>query len=91
MANDDFEQVLRAVGRRVAELRSAAGLTQEVLAEELGVSVTYLQRIEAGTENLTVRSLVRLAGHLSTSVANLFAPPTDTTRRPGRPRRPAPG
>ncbi len=58
MSRLDPDLVLRSVGRRVAELRSG---TQEELAERLGVSIKYLQRIEAGRPNLTIRSLVRIA------------------------------
>jgi transcriptional regulator with XRE-family HTH domain len=38
----------------VAERRRAYGLTQEQLAEKLDVSLKYLQRVEAGEENLTL-------------------------------------
>ena len=89
MVDDDAEQILIRLGRRVAELRAASGRTQEALAEELDVSAAYLQRVEAGAENLTVRSLVRLARHLAVDVQALFDPPASTGRRPGRPRRPA--
>ena len=87
MVDDDAEQILIRLGRRVAELRAASGRTQEALAEELDVSAAYLQRVEAGTENLTVRSLVRLAVHLGVALEALFEAPAETTRRTGRPRR----
>lgn len=77
--------VLRDLGRRIAELRAARGLTQEQLAERLDVTFQYLQRIEAGRENLTVRSLVRLATALEVLVADLFAPPESREVRVGRP------
>jgi transcriptional regulator with XRE-family HTH domain len=54
------ERVRRDIGRRVAELRVARELTQERLAEKAAVSVKYLQRVEAGRENLTIESMVRL-------------------------------
>jgi transcriptional regulator with XRE-family HTH domain len=53
----DIDDTVRNVGRRVAELRAKAGLTQEQQAERLGFTLKYLQRIEGGGENLTVRSL----------------------------------
>lgn len=81
--------VLRDVGRRIAELRAAQGWTQEQMAEALDVNLPYLQRIEGGRENLTVRSLARLAHVLGVRVGALFEAPTDrTVRGPGRPRRP---
>lgn len=79
--------VLRGIGRRIAELRAAQGWTQEKMAEALDVNLPYLQRIEGGRENLTVRSLARLAHVLGVKVAALFEAPADlTVRGPGRPR-----
>ena len=85
MRNADPDRVVRDVGRRVAELRAQEGLTQAELAEAAGVSVKYLQRIEAGGCNLTIRSLVRLASVLGTSAADLFSQPASRERRRGRP------
>lgn len=80
------DRVIADVGRRVAELRGRAGLTQEVLAARLGVSVQYVRRIEAGT-NLTLRSLAIVARALGEDTSALLAVPADRTRpRPGRPR-----
>jgi DNA-binding XRE family transcriptional regulator len=83
----DGKRVLYAVGRRVAELRTGLHLTQDQLASSAGVSVKYVQRIEAGTENLTVLSLVRLANLLKVEVGALFDPPTTGPSPRGRPRR----
>jgi transcriptional regulator with XRE-family HTH domain len=48
--------LLRAVGRRIGELRRLRGLTQEALAARLGIGAKNLQRVEAG-QNLTLRTL----------------------------------
>ena len=48
------------VGRNVCKARMAANLTQEKLAERAGIDVRSLQRIEAGTWNMTVDYLDRL-------------------------------
>ena len=39
---------LRKLGRNLARLRTAAGLTQEHLAEKAGISTRYVQDLEAG-------------------------------------------
>ena len=75
------------VGRRVAELRAALGLTQAELAERLGIGAKHEQRIELAEFGLTVRSLARIAIALGVPIAALFDPPTTPKRRPGRPRR----
>lgn len=83
----DPERVLRDIGRRVAEIRRRHEMTQERFAEEiLTVSLKYLQAIEAGRENLTVASLVKLANLVRVPIAELFAPPETRVVRKGRPR-----
>jgi transcriptional regulator with XRE-family HTH domain len=68
----------RLVGRRISQVRRERGWTQEDLAERLGVSVRYLQAVEAGQENLTLDSLTQLAARLDLSLGELvdqaFAP-----------------
>jgi transcriptional regulator with XRE-family HTH domain len=82
----DPNRVQKAVGRRIAELRRGRGLTQEQLADAVDTSLKYLQRIEAGSENLTIQSLVKLANALRAPLAALFEKPASVRRRrPGRP------
>ena len=48
------------VGRNIHQLRTEAKLTQEKLAEKAGIDTRSLQRIEAGSWNMTVDYLERL-------------------------------
>ena len=82
----DPERLLRDAGRRLAELREARGLTQQALAEELGVSMRYVQSVEAGKENLTLRTLADYASVLRVTIPEVFQPPASRKRRVGRPR-----
>jgi len=83
--------LLLDLGRRVAELRRARGLTQEKFAERADVSVGYVREIETGRENLGLLSLAKIAGHLNVTVPDLLVPPVSRTVRRGRPPRvPAP-
>ena len=84
----------RAFGQRVRELRLAAGMTQEDLAERCGLFRTYLSRIETGLANPTLTMIHALAGSLGVSVTDLFALPVDAkaparapVRTPARPSR----
>jgi ribosome-binding protein aMBF1 (putative translation factor) len=81
------EKLILNVGRRVAEIRQQAGLSQEGLAEKLGLSVQYVSRVELGT-NLTLTTLVKLANSLHVRAADLLLPagPEMKVRR-GRPRK----
>lgn len=81
----DAERATADVGRRIAELRRQRGLTQERFAERLGIAANALQRIELGMQNLTIRSLVRLANGLGVPLASLFETPVSRAVRPGRP------
>lgn len=88
MRQQDPKRVLKDIGRRVAEIRGAHGMTQERFAEEvLGVSLKYLQAVEAGRENLSVTSLVKLANLVRVRVTELFLPPASREVRLGRPPR----
>lgn len=75
------------VGRRVAELREERNLTQEDLAEQLGLYRSQIQEIEQGRSNLTLRSLAKLADHFGIPVADLFVPPKTARAKRGRPRK----
>ncbi len=83
------EALLRDVGARIAEVRRARGLTQAELAERMGSNEKHLQRIEAGQENLTLRSVASIAEALESDAASLFQPPLSLQRRRGRPPRAA--
>lgn len=48
-------------GKRVSELRKAAGLTQEQLAEKAGISYDTVTSIEHGQQFATLSNLHRLA------------------------------
>lgn len=54
-----------ALGEHVREVRHARGLTQEGLAEQLGVTPRYLAGIERGERNLTLDSVDALAQQLA--------------------------
>lgn len=81
------DKLMRAVGRRVAELRERRGVTQQQLADDLDVSLRYLQTVEAGEQNLTLRSIANLSAVLRAPIAALFEPPARIQGRPGRPKR----
>lgn len=59
-------------GRRVRQLRLAAGMTQEDLAHRCGLFRTYMSRIETGRANPTLTMIDALAGSLNVPVGQLF-------------------
>jgi len=64
-------------------------MTQEDLVERCGVSARYVQQVEAGEQNLTLRSLVAFANALEATMTALFQPPVgDVPPPPVRIKRP---
>lgn len=59
--NDDNKELARFVGKVIASRRTQAGLTQEEVAETLGVGNEAVSRMERGTVMPTVGRLVALA------------------------------
>ncbi len=86
--NNDTLRILHRVGLRIVELRTGRGLTQEELAEKVGVSPRQIQRVEAGLTDLNVSALATLGTGLRCNISDLFdAPSRATHRRTGRPRK----
>ena len=64
----------RLVGRNVARIRRAQGLTQEQVEERSGFSQQYLSGLERGRRNPTIVSLYLLAQALGVSHVDLVRP-----------------
>jgi transcriptional regulator with XRE-family HTH domain len=86
----DPDRLVQDVGRRLAELREARGLTQQEVADELGVSMRHVQAVEAGTKNLTLRSIAVFANAVRARLPEVFEPPIASRRGPGRPKKTRP-
>lgn len=66
------ENLKTLLGAKVRELRLSRRLSQEGLAEELGMSARYLAGIERGERNLTLDSVDALAEQLGVEALTLF-------------------
>ncbi|RMD95652.1 MAG: helix-turn-helix domain-containing protein, partial [Alphaproteobacteria bacterium] len=62
--DDPARELLERVGSRLRAARRAAGLTQRALSERSGVSPRYLVHLEAGTGNVSLGVLSRVAAAL---------------------------
>lgn len=60
------------VGKRIKNLRSNLGLSQEKLALKAGIDRTYLAGIESGKRNVTVVSLEKITKALEVSWKDFF-------------------
>jgi len=66
------DETLKTLGRRIAELRREKGLTQEALAEAMGVSRNHVADIELGVRNTGVWSLLLVCRALTLPPAAPF-------------------
>ena len=67
------EPVLR-VAVHLIRFRNEAGLTQEELADRMDKKQSWISRVEAGQENLTMRTLGQFAYALEKDPAEFLAP-----------------
>jgi transcriptional regulator with XRE-family HTH domain len=78
------DEALKTLGRRIATLRREKGLTQEALAEAMGVSRNHVADIELGARNTGVWSLLLVCRALQTPPAQVFADFTSPATRRSR-------
>jgi transcriptional regulator with XRE-family HTH domain len=60
------------VGRRVRLLRKQRGMSQQQLAEAIGVTFQQVQKYERGTNRISASTLVAIAQHLGVRPADLL-------------------
>lgn len=70
---DAAEQDQLVLGRALRELRKRAGLTQEELADRLGVDPTFVGRLERGRRGVRWHTVMRFLRALDMSVNDLAA------------------
>jgi transcriptional regulator with XRE-family HTH domain len=62
----------KEVGARIRTYRQQAGLSQEQLAELVGVSFQQIQKYESGFTTLSITKLQQISSALKVSVADFF-------------------
>jgi DNA-binding XRE family transcriptional regulator len=72
-----LQRLIRRERRRLGDVlrvaRTDRGLTQEKAAEAAGIHPKHLQRIELGSANVTIATLVALTHAYKVSLRDLFA------------------
>jgi transcriptional regulator with XRE-family HTH domain len=71
---DDEKAFLTHFGKRMAVFRKHANITQEKLAEVVGVHRTYIGFIEQGRRNPSIGTIYRIATALGIPLKCLFEP-----------------
>ncbi len=60
------------LGRRIQSIRQKRGLTQERLAEELDITLSYLGAVEAGIKSPSLKMVFKIADKLNVKPEELF-------------------
>jgi transcriptional regulator with XRE-family HTH domain len=68
----DDASLAQGLGLAVRRTRSAAGLSQEALADRAGLDRAYVSGLERGHRNPTLETLQRLAAALGVNVQDLL-------------------
>lgn len=91
------DAILKLIGARLAGLRLARNLTQQQLAEQAGLGLRTVQRLELGAAATQLSGFVRvcrvlgLVEHFDTLLPELAASPMEHLKAQGRKRRRATG
>lgn len=72
MDNHDRNTILISFGKNLRLTRLAKGFTQEQLANELGVEISQISRIERGVINTSITTLYSISKVLNVDVSELF-------------------
>ena len=67
--NMDIKQ---AVGKRIRELRNRLGISQEELADMVGLDRTYITSVECGKRNISIVNVEKLTKALNVSLSVFF-------------------
>ena len=74
IVEDQFDVAVEAeiFGKRLRQLRTEAGWTQEQLAEAAGITTTYTSDLERGTKVPSLTIILRISRALRISTADLL-------------------
>ena len=80
----EAEQVNALVGAALRDKREAVGMSQSVLAAELGLSRTSVTNIESGRQPISMHHLYQAAAALGSSVRDFLPDIMSSTPKEGR-------
>jgi len=67
------QEILKALGQRIRELRLKEGYSQEDFADHCGVHRTFMGTIERGETNLSFSNLVKVSRGLGITLSALLS------------------
>jgi transcriptional regulator with XRE-family HTH domain len=77
--------IKKNLGKQIKKFRTQKKISQEILAEKIGISPNNLGKIERGLNFITADNLERLSAALDVKMSDLFnfedEPPLDTAKK----------
>ena len=70
---DSGSKQLIALGKAIRVFRQGSGLSQEALANEIGIDRSYMGGIERGEHNVAIMNLTKIAKTLKIKTSDLLA------------------
>lgn len=67
-----LQAIEQIVGKKISELRTAKGWSQEELAHRAGLNRTHLYRLEGGLQSMTLSTLKAISDALGTRMTDLL-------------------
>lgn len=64
--------IIIELGKRIRDLRTQTGLSQEKFALKIGMDRTYFASVEAGKRNIAIQNIEKIANGLNISLEELF-------------------
>lgn len=68
----DKQDVLKRIGKNIQKARIKRGYTQETFSELMGVSWSYVAKIESGILNLSIGKINDFANYLRVDINELL-------------------
>ena len=65
-------KVLENLGKNLKKYRLDCGMTQEILAEKVGIHPTYVGKLESGKNNPSVKLLFKVSRALGVKFSDIF-------------------
>lgn len=66
------KDILTVVGDNIRQIRMAQGVSQNQLAFEAGVTREFINKVESGKNNISVKNLEKIADILEVDIKDLF-------------------
>jgi len=67
-----MNDIQKTFGKKIRDLRTKRGLSQEKLAELSGLHWTYIGSVERGERNISIKNIKKIADALDMRIAELF-------------------